>query len=51
MNDTPLKVRELQLKIWFDKKPSERLLKFIQDNDKLYKFWNDAKIKLKNANQ
>jgi hypothetical protein len=36
MNDTPLHVRKLQLKIWLSKTPGERLLQFIIDNDKMF---------------
>ena len=37
MTDTPQHIKELQLKIWLDKSPAERLLQYLKDNDTLYK--------------
>jgi hypothetical protein len=36
MNDTPLHIKQLQLKNWLSKPPGERLLQFITDNDKMF---------------
>lgn len=36
MNDTPLHIKQVQLKIWLSKTPGERLLQFITDNDKIF---------------
>lgn len=36
MNDTPLHIKQLQLKNWLSKSPGERLLQFIVDNDKMF---------------
>lgn len=36
MNDTPLHIKELQLKIWLSKTPGERLYQFLIDNDKIF---------------
>ena len=37
MTDTPLHIKQLQLKIWLAKTPQERLLQYLTDNDALYK--------------
>jgi len=39
MTDTPQHIKDLQLKIWLSKSPSERLQQFLLDNEALYKFW------------
>lgn len=44
MTDTPLHIKELQLKIWLDKTPSQRLKQFLIDNDALHKFWTKTKM-------
>ena len=44
MTDTAQNIKQLQLKIWLDKTPSQRLRQFLQDNEDLLNFW--AKIKL-----
>ncbi len=36
MNDTPLHIKQLQLKNWLSKSPGERLLQFVIDNDKMF---------------
>jgi hypothetical protein len=33
----------LQLKIWLEKSPMERLRQFMTDNEALIKFWNEVK--------
>ncbi len=43
MTDTPLYIKELQLKIWLAKTPEERLRQLMIDNDALYKFWDELK--------
>ena len=37
MEDTPQPVKDCQLRLWLEKKPSERLLLFLQDNDVMFK--------------
>lgn len=37
MEDTPQPVKDLQLRLWLEKKPGERLLQFLQDNDVMFK--------------
>ena len=51
MTDTPRHIKELQLKIWLAKTPSERLHQLMVDNEALLKFWANVKPKEKNANQ
>ena len=48
MRDTPKHVQEIQLKIWLDKTPGERLFQFLTDNDVLYKGILKAKEDIKN---
>ena len=43
MTDTPEHIKELQLKIWLSKPPMERLRQFLEDNEVLFKFWNESK--------
>lgn len=43
MNDTPQHIKDLQLKIWLSKTPAERLTQFMEDNAKLYQFWDATK--------
>jgi len=44
MTDTPIHVKEIQLKIWLSKTPEERLRQFISDNDIMYKALREFKI-------
>jgi hypothetical protein len=44
MEDTPQHIKELQLKVWMDKTPAQRLKQFLEDNDALQKFWAKNKI-------
>ncbi len=37
MTDTPAHIKQLQLKIWLDKKAEQRLIQYLTDNDALYK--------------
>jgi len=37
MEDTPQPIKDLQVKLWLEKKPGERLLLFLQDNDVMFK--------------
>ena len=43
MDDTPQHIKDLQLKIWLDKPPMERLRQFLVDNEALYLFWKSNK--------
>jgi hypothetical protein len=43
MSDTPLNIRELQLKIWLSKSPMERLRQMLEDNAALFQFWTETK--------
>ena len=43
MTDTTQDIKNLQLKIWLDKSPMERLRQFMMDNEALIKFWNEVK--------
>ncbi|MBK8951227.1 MAG: hypothetical protein IPM85_01580 [Chitinophagaceae bacterium] len=49
MNDTPQHIKERQLKIWMSKKPEERLLLFLQQNEEMWMAIRDAKIKMKKS--
>jgi len=40
MTDTPSHIYEIQLKIWLDKSPEERLFQFLKDNEAMYLFCN-----------
>ena len=48
MTDTPKHVQEIQLKIWLDITPGERLFQFLTDNDVMYKAILKAKEEIKN---
>lgn len=43
MTDTTQEIKNIQLKIWLDKSPMERLRQFMIDNEALIKFWNEVK--------
>lgn len=43
MTDTPEPIKELQLQIWLSKTPGERLRQFMEDNDAMYRFWDQMK--------
>lgn len=43
MIDTTQEIKNLQLKIWLEKSPMERLRQFMTDNEALIKFWNEVK--------
>ena len=47
MTDTPKHILEIQLKLWLEKTPGERLLQFLTDNDALYKAILATKEKIK----
>lgn len=47
MNDTPQYFKDLQLKIWLEKTPEERLYQTIKINEELFLFWKE----IKNNNQ
>ena len=46
MSDTPQYIKDKQLAIWLSKTPSERLKKTLADNEALFLFWKNAKIKM-----
>lgn len=48
MTDTPNHIQEIQLKLWLDKMPGERLFQFLTNNDALYKAILKAKEDIKN---
>jgi hypothetical protein len=50
MQDTPEHIKQLQLDIWLSKSISERLERFILDNDALFKIWNQAKQQISSGN-
>lgn len=50
MTDTTQDIKNIQLKIWLDKSPMERLRQFMVDNEALIKFWNEVKPKEKLSN-
>ncbi len=37
MSDTAQHIKNLQLKLWLEKKPEERLMQFLKDNDAMFK--------------
>ncbi|ENA1795382.1 hypothetical protein ABF176_002223 [Flavobacterium psychrophilum] len=43
MTDTTQDIKNLQLKIWLNKSPMERLRQLMTDNEALIKFWNEVK--------
>lgn len=43
MSDTPLHIKNLQLKIWLSKSPMERLRQMMEDNAALFQFWSESK--------
>lgn len=45
MTDTPQHIKEKQLAIWLSKTPAERLKQTLADNEALFLFWKNAKIK------
>jgi len=47
MTDTPKHIQKIQLKLWLEKTPGERLLQFLTDNDVLYKAIQATKEKIK----
>jgi hypothetical protein len=44
MIDTPLHIKDLQLKIWLAKPPMERLRLTLENNAALLDFWSSARI-------
>lgn len=51
MNDTPKHIKDLQLKLWLQKTPEERLLQFITENDAWWNALREAKEKMKTAKE
>ena len=45
MTDTPEHIKQLQLKLWLSKTPSERLMQFLNDNEAFFKLINNMKKK------
>ena len=45
MANTPQHIKEKQLAIWLSKTPAERLKQTLTDNEALFLFWKNAKIK------
>lgn len=43
MTDTTQEIKDIQLKIWLSKSPSERLEQFMIDNEALFNFYNEIK--------
>ena len=43
MTDTTQDIKNLQLQIWLDKSPMERLHQFMTDNEALINFWKEVK--------
>ena len=46
MTDTPQYVKNLQLKLWLEKTPEERLMRFLKDNDVMFQAIIKAKKEL-----
>ncbi len=42
MVDTPDHIKKIQLEIWLQKTPGERLKQFLIDNEALFRFWQQA---------
>lgn len=51
MTDTPEHIKQLQLKIWLSKTPSERLIQFLNDNEAFFNLVNEMKKSLEKQNQ
>ncbi len=47
MTDTTQEIKDIQLKIWLEKSPMERLLQLMTDNEALIKFWNELRSQKK----
>jgi len=43
MTDTTPEIKQKQLEIWLSKPPMERLRITLEDNDALYKFWEELR--------
>lgn len=46
MIDTPQHIKDLQLKLWLEKTPEQRLMQFLKDNDEMFRFIMESKKKL-----
>jgi hypothetical protein len=46
MTDTPQHIKDLQLKLWLDKTPGERLYQFLVDNDAMLNGLRETKRKM-----
>lgn len=47
MQDTPEHIKKIQLAIWLQKTPAERLYQTIKSNEELFLFWKEGKKALK----
>ena len=50
MQDTPEHIKQLQLDIWMSKTISERLERFLIDNDALFKLWKQSQQQISSKN-
>lgn len=48
MKDTPPHIEALQLSLWLQKKPGERLLQALKNNEGIYLMFKNAREKLQN---
>ena len=46
MTDTSIEIKKIQLKIWLNKNPAERLRQFLKDNEELFLHLKKVKKKL-----
>jgi hypothetical protein len=51
MTDTPDHIKQIQLQIWLSKPPMERLKQMMEDNEALFRFWNDVRFTTPPATQ
>ncbi len=51
MQDTPEHIKKLQLQIWLQKTPGERLYQTLKSNEELYLFWKETQKNLKSQNE
>lgn len=46
MKDTPKDIKDLQLKLWLEKTPGERLMQFLKDNEAMFSTLVETKKKM-----
>lgn len=51
MQDTPEHIKKLQLQIWLQKTPGERLYQTLKSNEELYLFWKETQKKMSALNE